>query len=162
MISSKNMPPENARGLAPQAVTELIGSARKGVLASLLRSEGGGPYASLVNVACEAGEPILLLSQLAWHTQNILADDRACLLISEEAEGKDPLEGARVSLIGRLRSIERKQVEARYFLKHPKARSYARFGDFDFYKLNVETAHYVAGFGQIVTIERSQLFKASH
>jgi heme iron utilization protein len=57
--------------------------------------------------------------------------------------------------------IERKHAEARYFIIHPKARSYARFADFDFYKLNVEKAHYVAGFGQIVTMERSQLFNSS-
>jgi heme oxygenase (biliverdin-IX-beta and delta-forming) len=160
MISSENTPHAEVPQPAPEAVRRLIERARKGILASLLHPDGA-PYASLVNVACEGGEPILLLSELAWHTQNILADDRACLLISEEAEGKDPLEGQRVSLIGRLRRIERMQAERRYFLKHPKARSYARFADFNFYKLNVETAHYVAGFGQIVTMERSHLFKAS-
>jgi heme oxygenase (biliverdin-IX-beta and delta-forming) len=160
MISSENTPPGEAAKPAAQAVTALIESARMGVLASLLPPDGA-PYASLVNVASDGGEPILLLSRLAWHTQNILADNRACLLITEEAEGKDPLEGQRVSLIGRLSSIERMQAEARYFPKHPNARSYARFADFNFYKLNVEKAHYVAGFGQIVTMERSQLYEAS-
>jgi heme oxygenase (biliverdin-IX-beta and delta-forming) len=159
MISSENMPPGEAAKPVGQ-VTALIESARKGVLASLLPPDGA-PYASLVNVASDGGEPILLLSRLAWHTQNILADNRACLLISKEAEGRDPLEGQRVSLIGRLWSIERIQGEARYFPKHPNARSYARFADFTFYKLNVEKAHYVAGFGQIVTMERSQLYEAS-
>jgi putative heme iron utilization protein len=159
MISSEHMPPREAADPAAQAVMALIESARKGVLASLSPPDGA-PFASLVNVASEAGEPILLLSRLAWHTKNILADNRACLLISEDAEGKDPLEGQRVSLTGRLSIIERKQAEARYFPIHPKARSYARFADFNFYKLNVEKAHYVAGFGQIVTMERSQLFEA--
>ena len=160
MISSENMPLTEAADLLVGAVRALIQSARKGVLASLLPPDGA-PYASLVNVASEGGEPIFLLSRLAWHTQNILADNRASLLISEEAEGKDPLEGPRVSLIGRVSGIERKHAEARYFIIHPKARSYARFADFDFYKLNVEKAHYVAGFGQIVTMERSQLFNSS-
>src|SRR5215208_469499 len=146
MISSENMPPEEAADPLVQAVRALT---------------EGAPYASLVNVASDGGEPILLLSRLAWHSQNILADNRACLLISEDAEGKDPLEGPRVSLIGRLSSIERKRAEARYFTIHPKARSYARFADFSFFGLNVEKAHYVAGFGQIVTMERSQLFNAS-
>ena len=160
MISSENMPLTEAPDPLVGAVRALIQSARKGVLASLLPPEGA-PYASLVNVASDGDEPIFLLSRLAWHTQNILADNRASLLISEEAEGKDPLEGPRVSLIGRMSSIERKHAEARYFTIHPKARSYARFADFDFYKLNVEKAHYVAGFGQIVTMERSQLFNSS-
>jgi heme iron utilization protein len=160
MISSENMPLTEPADPLPGAVRALIETARKGVLASLLPPEGA-PYASLVNVASDDGEPIFLLSRLAWHTQNILADNRASLLISEEAEGKDPLEGPRVSLIGRVSGIERKHAEARYFIIHPKARSYARFADFDFYKLNVEKAHYVAGFGQIVTMERSQLFNSS-
>jgi heme iron utilization protein len=160
MISSENVPPEEAADPLAQAVRALIEGASKGVLASLLPPDGA-PYASLVNVASHGGEPILLLSRLAWHSRNILADNRACLLISEDAEGKEPLEGPRVSLIGRLSSIERKQAEARYFTIHPKARSYARFADFSFYKLNVEKAHYVAGFGQIVTMERLQLFNLS-
>ena len=160
MISSENMPPGEAADPPAKAIRTLIEGAHKGVLASLL-PPAGAPYASLVNVASDGGEPILLLSRLAWHTQNILADNRACLLISEEAEGSDPLEGRRVSLIGQLSRIERKQAEARYFTIHPKARSYARFADFNFYKLNVEKAHYVAGFGQIVTMERSQLYDAS-
>jgi heme iron utilization protein len=160
MISSENMPPGEAADRHAQAVRALIERARKGVLASLLQPEGA-PYASLVNVASDRGEPILLLSRLAWHTQNILADNRACLLISEDAEGKDPLESPRVSLIGRLSRIERKEAEARYFTIHPKARSYARFADFSFFGLNVEKAHYVAGFGQIATMERSQLFNPS-
>src|SRR5215208_7687454 len=124
MISSENMPLTEAADPLVGAVRALIQTARKGVLASLLPPDGA-PYASLVNVASDDGEPILLLSRLAWHTQNILADNRACLLISEDAEGKDPLEGPRVSLIGRLSSIERKRAEARYFTIHPKARSYA-------------------------------------
>jgi putative heme iron utilization protein len=161
MISSENVPAEDASHAAVEAVAELIESARSGVLASLL-PPGGAPYASLVNVASEDGEPLLLLSKLAWHTRNILADDRACLLISKEAQTSDPLESARVSLIGRLKAVERTESEARYLLKHPKARSYARFADFGFYRLSVETAHYVAGFGQIVTIERSRLFHANH
>ena len=160
MISSENMPPKEAADPLVGTVRALIEGARKGVLASLLPPDGA-PYASLVNVASDGGEPILLLSRLAWHTQNILADNRACLLISKEAERQDPLEGPRVSLIGRLSTIERKQAETRYFIMHPKARSYARFTDFNFYKLNVEKAHYVAGFGQIVTMERSQLFSSS-
>jgi putative heme iron utilization protein len=160
MISSENMPPDEAADPLAQAVRALIDGARKGVLASLSPPDGA-PYTSLVNIASDGRDPILLLSRLAWHTQNILADDRACLLISEEAERKDPLEGPRVSLMGRLSSIERKEAEARYFHIHPEARSYAHFADFNFYKLNVAMAHYVAGFGQIVTMERSQLFPAS-
>ena len=58
----------------------------------------GDPYCSLVDVASHAdGSPILLISRLALHTSNILADPRVSLMLDERAEG-DPLEGARIML----------------------------------------------------------------
>ncbi|HEY7748146.1 MAG TPA: pyridoxamine 5'-phosphate oxidase family protein [Aestuariivirgaceae bacterium] len=145
-----------------RAVKKLIGASRHGVLATLL-PEGGGPYASLVNFAVDENEcaPILLLSQLAWHTRNIAADNRGCLLVTEEPGAKDVLAAARVSLLGTLRPTERNGIDAVYFRAHPSARSYGRFSDFRFYEFNVDTAHYVAGFGQIVTLGRAQLINAT-
>ena len=61
----------------------------------------GDPYCSLVNVASHPdGSPILLISRLALHTKNILADARVSLMLDERAAG-DPLEGARIMLAGR-------------------------------------------------------------
>ena len=63
--------------------------------------DSGDPYCSLVNVASNwDGSPILLISRLALHTRNILADPRVSLMLDERAEG-DPLEGARIMLAGR-------------------------------------------------------------
>ena len=45
------------------------------------------------------GVPILLISGLALHTRNILADSRVSLMLDERAPG-DPLEGARIMLAG--------------------------------------------------------------
>ena len=60
----------------------------------------GDPYCSLVNVATAAdGAPLLLISRLAVHTKNILADPRVSLMIDERKEG-DPLQGARIMLMG--------------------------------------------------------------
>ena len=60
----------------------------------------GDPYCSLVNVATAIdGAPLFLLSNLALHTKNILADARVSLMLDERKEG-DPLEGARVMLMG--------------------------------------------------------------
>jgi putative heme iron utilization protein len=161
MNSDKIDAPPLDLDVAGRSVRELIGKARKGALASLM-PKTGAPYASLVNVASDTdGEPVLLLSRLAWHTQNVLADNRVCLLIIGEGEKEDMLALPRVSLLGQLRAIEASAVQDHYFSVHPKARSYAQFADFSFFKLNVDTAHYVAGFGQIVTIERTQLLGAS-
>jgi heme iron utilization protein len=162
MNSDKIDAPPLDLDVAGRSVRELIVKAREGALASLM-PKTGAPYASLVNVASDTdGEPVLLLSRLAWHTQNVLADNRVCLLITAQEEKEDMLAAQRASLLGQLRMIEASPVQERYFIVHPKSRSYAQFADFSFFKLNVDTAHYVAGFGQIVTIERAQLFRASH
>lgn len=161
MNSSENSGSTGSQDAAGRAVRKLIAKARKGALASLM-VQTGAPYASLVNIASDIeGEPILLLSRLAWHTQNILADSRACLLITGEDKGKDPLAAPRASLLGRLQITEASSARDSYFNLHPKARSFGQFADFSLFKLNVETAHYVAGFGQIITIARPQLFSSN-
>ena len=78
----------------------LLRRSRQGALATLM-AESGDPYCSLVNVASAPdGSPILLISRLAVHTRNILADPRVSLMLDERAPG-DPLEGARIMVAGR-------------------------------------------------------------
>src|ERR1700755_1238383 len=78
----------------------LLRRSRQGALATLMAGSGD-PYCSLVNVASHAdGAPILLISRLALHTRNILADSRVSLMLDERVAG-DPLEGARIMLAGR-------------------------------------------------------------
>ncbi len=60
--------------MPPSAAKKLLREARSGALATLMPG-AGDPYCSLVNVATAAdGAPLLLLSRLALHTKNILAD----------------------------------------------------------------------------------------
>src|ERR1700740_1277914 len=78
----------------------LLRRSRQGALATLM-AQSGDPYCSLVNVASTPdGAPILLISRLAVHTKNILADARVSLMLDERAPG-DPLEGARIMVAGR-------------------------------------------------------------
>src|SRR5205814_10453238 len=81
------------------AAKKLLREGRSGALATLM-PPSGDPYCSLVNVATAAdGAPLFLISPLAVHTQNILADPRASLMIDERKEG-DPLQGGRIMMIG--------------------------------------------------------------
>src|SRR5262245_44820560 len=81
------------------AAKKLLREGRSGALATLLPGSGD-PYCSLVNVATEIdGAPLLLLSNLAMHTKNIQTDARVSLMLDERKEG-DPLEGARIMLMG--------------------------------------------------------------
>jgi putative heme iron utilization protein len=136
----------------------LLRRRREGALATLM-ADGGDPYCSLVNVASHPdGSPILLISHLAVHTRNILADPRVSLMLDERAAG-DPLEGARIMLAGRAEAAGADQLEClrrRYLNVHPSAEAFADFKDFSFFRINPSGAHLVAGFGRIVDLGPDQ------
>jgi putative heme iron utilization protein len=133
------------------AVKKLLREARSGALATLM-PDSGDPYCSLVNVATTiGGAPVLLLSQLALHTKNLLSDPRVSLMLDERKEG-DPLEGARVMLMGRCVKDNDAGTPTAYLRRHPDAEMYANFSDFSFYRMEIGGAHLVAGFGRIVDL----------
>ncbi|MCP5084916.1 MAG: DUF2470 domain-containing protein [Alphaproteobacteria bacterium] len=125
---------------------------------STLNREGGTPYVSLVNVATTAeGAPIILISTLAWHTQNLLQDARGSLLFDDTDGLADPLTGARVTVIGKLEQTEDPEFRRRYLARHPGAELYVDFGDFSFWTLQASEAHAVAGFGRIETLSANEV-----
>ena len=143
------------------AARAMVRAALKGALATV-HKVSGHPYASLVLAATDAdGAPILLISKLAVHTQNLSADPRASLLIdatgTEADPQKDPMEGARVTLIGEVRPIDSTSARARFLARHPSAAGYADFSDFGFFTLRPESAHYIGGFGKIVDLPAGDL-----
>src|SRR5207244_10144860 len=112
------------------AARKLLREARSGALATLMPGSGA-PYCSLVNVATAAdGSPLLLISRLAVHTKNILADPRVSLMLDERREG-DPLEGARVMLMGTAQATADPQARRRYLDRQPQAKMFAGFADLD-------------------------------
>ncbi|MGQ0673142.1 MAG: HugZ family pyridoxamine 5'-phosphate oxidase [Hyphomicrobium sp.] len=142
---------------ADKSARDLVRTALKGALATLDRTSGH-PYASLVTVATEPdGTPLVLISRLALHTQNILADGRASLLVDASGNDGDPLAGGRVTLIGRAEQTEAPAARRRFLERHPAAGGYADFPDFSFYRLAVERGHFIGGFGRIVPLDRAQL-----
>jgi putative heme iron utilization protein len=135
---------------------KLMREARSGALATLMAG-AGDPYCSLVNVASASdGAPLLLISQLALHTKNILADARVSLMLDERKEG-DPLQGARVMLMGAAAKNESADVRRRYLARQPEAEMFADFSDFAFYEIKLKGAHLVAGFGRIVDLKPADL-----
>jgi putative heme iron utilization protein len=134
-----------------QAGKTLLRAGRTGALATLMAASGD-PYCSLVNVATAAdGAPLLLISRLALHTKNILADPRVSLLLDERKAG-DPLEGARIMLMGTADATDDPEARRRYLDRHPSAEMFAGFKDFAFYRVALKGAHLVAGFGRIVDL----------
>jgi len=134
------------------AAKKLLREGRSGALATLVAGSGD-PYCSLVNVATAVdGAPLLLLSKLALHTKNLLADARVSLMLDERKEG-DPLEGARVMLMGTCAKDSDRLSGPAYLRRHPEAEMFANFADFGFYRMDIARAHLVAGFGRIVDLK---------
>jgi len=118
----------------------------------------GYPYASLVTVATDtSGAPTLLISNLARHTANLANDPRASIMVDETGALADPLQGARVTVHGKVERTREGAVRRRFLARHPEASFYADFPDFGFFRLAVEGAHYIGGFGRIFDLAPSDL-----
>lgn len=143
---------------ASRLARSLLRRSRQGALATLMAGSGD-PYCSLVNVASDAdASPILLISRLALHTKNILADNRVSLMLDERAAG-DPLEGARIMLAGRAEEAAGEAagtLRRRYLSAHPSAEAFVDFKDFSFFRIVPSGAHLVAGFGRIIDLTPAQ------
>jgi len=143
----------------PNALAKsLLRRSRQGALATLMAGRGD-PYCSLVNIASHPdGSPILLISRLAVHTKNLLADARVSLMLDERSAG-DPLEGARIMLSGRAEEASSNDLallRRRYLNVHPSAEAFVDFKDFSFFLIRPTGTHLVAGFGRIVDLKPEQ------
>lgn len=142
----------------PRSAAEARGLLRRAGQAALSSLLEGAPYASLVLLASDGrANPLLLLSDLAVHSRNIAADPRVALLVEGTEACADPLEGARVTLLGRASKVEAPALLERFLSRHPAAEGYAGFADFHLYRVTLERAHLVAGFGRIHWVESREL-----
>ena len=98
-----------------------------------------------------------MLSDLAEHSRNIAADDRVSLLIDGTAGYDDPLPGPRLTVLVRTRRNADANHRQRFLARHPEAALYADFNDFAIYRIALDRAHLVAGFGRIDWIEGAAL-----
>jgi hypothetical protein len=134
---------------AEQART-LVHLERAGTLGTLSRRHPGHPFVSVMPYAPDdRGRPLLLISGLAMHTQNLDADPRASLLVAQSGH-EDPLAMARVTLMGRgqrLPAADRAAAREAYLARHPNAVHWVDYGDFGFWRLDLSDVYFVGGFG---------------
>src|SRR5580693_2832844 len=84
----------------------LMHSGRIGSLSTLSRKQPGFPFGSMMPYGLDdMGGPIFLISTMAMHTQNLQADPRASLFVTEPDTSGDPLGSSRVTLIGNVTRI---------------------------------------------------------
>src|SRR6266700_1441752 len=124
---------------------------RIGSLSTLSRKQPGFPFGSVMPYGLDDhGRPIFLISTMAMHTQNLQADARASLLVTQDDTGGDPLGASRVTLVGNVLPIPESEVaEARklYLARYANSKYWVDFEDFSFYRMDVVDIYYVGGFG---------------
>ncbi|WP_336801262.1 HugZ family pyridoxamine 5'-phosphate oxidase [Kaistia sp. MMO-174] len=135
----------------------VIRSTIAGSLATL--DEAGNPFATLVTMATTVDlRPVLSLSDLAVHTQNLKRDPRASLLlVAPGGETGNPLAGARITLVGTIERVDDEHAAWRYGLRQGKAARASALPGFHHYVMNVTNSHLVAGFGNIAQIAGKDL-----
>jgi putative heme iron utilization protein len=104
------------------------------------------------------GRPVFLVSTMAMHTQNLQADPRSSLLVTQPDAGGDPLGASRVTLLGHVLPIPELEVaKARklYLARYPNSKNWVDFEDFSFYRMDVVDVYYVGGFGVMGWISAS-------
>lgn len=141
---------ERARTLVEQALT--------GTLCTQSIQPAGYPYGSFVTFALDEGRPVYLISALAEHTKNLQSDARCSLLTVEpgQAGQDDPLAYGRVTLVGTAERLPRDgEASAReaFLARHPNAAYYADFDDFGFWRMTVQAARYIGGYGRMSWVE---------
>ncbi|TCS74048.1 hypothetical protein EDC61_101272 [Sulfuritortus calidifontis] len=141
-------------------MTELGNEARRfvrgqhnGVLCTISQRIAGYPFGSVAPFILDAqGRPVVLISTLAEHTRNIVADPRVSLIVQPFTPD---MQGAgRVTLVGRAERLESKDaLGPRYLRYFPQAEAYLAMHDFAFYRIGPERIRYIGGFGKIHWIE---------
>jgi putative heme iron utilization protein len=124
---------------------------RIGSLSTLSRKQPGFPFGSLMPYGLDGrGRPIFLISTMAMHTQNLQADSRASLLITQPDASGDPLGASRVTVMGNVLAIPEPEIaDARklYLERYANSKYWVDFEDFSFYRMDVLDVYYVGGFG---------------
>jgi heme iron utilization protein len=129
----------------------LLHVGRVGGLSTHSLKEPGYPFGSVMPYALDDhGRPIFLISTMAMHTQNLRADPRAALLVTQSDFEGDVLGASRVTLVGDTVPVEGPdRVDARrlYLARHENSKYWVDFDDFFFYRMKVVDVYYVGGFG---------------
>lgn len=133
---------------------------RVGSLSTLSRKQPGFPFGSVMPYGLdEQGRPIFLISTMAMHTQNLQADGRASLLVTQDSGDGDPLGASRVTLVGNVGPLPEAEVAAAravYLARHANSKYWVDFEDFSFHRLEAVDIYYVGGFGVMGWVSASE------
>ncbi len=134
---------------------QFLRSTRTGILSTHSAKHAGYPFGSVAPfVLNHAGNPIILISNIAEHTKNITANPKVSLLVFAGAD--DLQANARLTLLGEAVQIDKSadsDLRARYLRYLPQAASYFDMHDFAFYRIQATYVRYIGGFGKMSWME---------
>lgn len=133
------------------------------VMSTNSKSNPGFPGGSVVGFAVDHdGCPLFVFSGMSSHTQDILVDSKCSLTVADK-NFKGAADG-RVNLMGNCNRIKDPEGidKARefYLKKHPGA-FWANFGDFNWFKMEVESIRFVGGFARAGSVKPAEYLEAS-
>ena len=126
-----------------------------GVLSTHSIDVEGYPFGSIAPYTLSyAGEPIILISDIAQHTRNIKHNNKVSLTVFD-SQADDPQSGSRLTWIGDAQPVDASDINTRdrYLRYFPLAESYFQTHDFSFYRVGLRRARFIGGFGEIYWIE---------
>ncbi|MBX9657309.1 MAG: DUF2470 domain-containing protein [Nitrospiraceae bacterium] len=136
-----------------ERVKTLVYGQSSGSLSTLSRKQPGWPFGSVMPYGLdEEGQPVFLISTMAMHTQNLLGDPRASLLVTPPESRSDPLGASRVTLMGSVTRVPREQagqIRELYLARHANASYWVDFEDFSFFRMALADIYFVGGFGSM-------------
>jgi putative heme iron utilization protein len=142
----------------------LVYLGRVGTLSTLSRQHPGHPFGSVMPYALDdRGRPLFLISTMAMHTQNLQADRRTSLFVTQPDWSGDPLAAGRVTLMGEARLLsggESAEARKAYLARHANAAYWVDFEDFGFYRLEVADLYFVGGFAAMDWVSAEQYLAA--
>jgi putative heme iron utilization protein len=152
--------PEVAEPTFAERARTLVYLGRVGSLSTLSRKQIGFPFGSVMPYGLDDhANPVFLISTMAMHTQNVQADARSSLLLTQPDTIGDPLGASRVTLLGNILPVPVPEVaEARklYLARYANSKYWVDFDDFSFYRMDVVDVYYVGGFGVMGWVSASE------
>lgn len=142
---------------------KLILERKFGVLATHSVAMPGYPFGSVVPFCLDrAGYPVILISDLAQHTKNIIADPKLSLTVIEDETPQGQAHG-RVTYLAKATAVEDhdEDTRQRYYDYFPSTRYYHKTLDFRFYRLVATRVRFIGGFGDINWIEPTDFTHAN-
>lgn len=146
-------PPEPPEPTYAERARTLMHIAPVATFCTTSQKHADWPFGSIVTYGLDdQGNPTFLISTMAMHTKNILANPRASVFVMQPGGENDPLGAARLTVMGKISKVPKGQdadIRAQYLARHPKSAYWADFGDFSFYLMNTIDVYYVGGFGSM-------------